>query len=1569
MRVKKGTYAVLFLAALCCWERAIAQSVFISEIVADNDGSLIDSDGDNPDWIELYNVGGSPVDLAGWYLTDTTNDLVKWQFPATTMASNEFLLVFASGKDRAVSGAELHTSFKLSADGEELLLIRPDGTTVEDRITFPALQEDHSYGYRFSGGSEPEVLVASGAPCTARIPTNEWDAVGWTETSYDDSGWQSGNTGVGYETGSGFESLIGLDVEAMRGVNESVYIRIPFEVEDADGAATLTLSMKYDDGFVAYINGTRVMQSAQVPSSLSWQSGATTYHDDAAAVLFDAFSLDSYASLLHSGTNLLAIHGLNYALTSSDLLFVPKLEASFNQGEIDTAAAGLLETPTPGYANASIAYAGYVETPVTSPGRGFYEAALQVTVSNRTAGATIRYTTDGSTPTESSPEYTGPVTVSETTCFRVGAFVDGWKPSYPRTDTYIFVDDVASQPKTTDTINGQSLEYGMDQDVVSTTYYDASNQVVTVQDALKAIPSISLTTDYDNLYNADTGIYVNPLERWEVPASAELINPDGSEGFHVNAGLRIRGGASRRPQRPKHSFRLFFRDDYGDGKLEFPMFEDEGVDEFRKLDLRTAQNYNWAYSKDSRNTFLRDVFSRDTAAAMGDAYTRSRYYHLYLNGEYWGLFMTEERPVADFAESYFGGDADDYDAVKVISWTDPGAYSIEVTDGTLDAYNRLYAAAMAGFADHADYFALMGLDANGEPNAGKECLLDVDNLIDYLLIIYHMGASDNGITKFINNNGKVNNIYALYNRVNPDGFKWMQHDTEHGLDTTTSADRTGPFDNSNFTLAEYFNAQTLHEKLSVNEEYKIKFADRVYKHYYNGGALVQTNCEARIDSRAAQIDRAIVANAARWGSTNRDRETWVSAVATTRAWLNGRRATVIGYLDADGLIPSIDPPQISLAGGEVADGTLVALSASAGTVYFTTDGTDPRAIGGGIAGEAFTDDIIITRPTHLKARAYNGSEWSALAEATYWTPEIPLAVTELMYHAPDGNPHDFIEVKNVSAETVTLKGYKLDNAIDFKFKNAAQNELAPGEYLVVVDDVDAFNATYFTNGVNIAGEFSGDFSNSGEEVDLEFRDNDLISFSYSDARNWPQAADGAGHSLVALAIDDEESGSLDYGGNWRASTYAGGSPGYADPAAFTRVVINEITAHTDTGDPAPYDSNDEIELFNPTDSAVTLDDFYLSDDLEDLSQWAIPDGTVIEAHGFVVFDEDDFHPDRVSGFGLDKAGEQVVLSASGHVVDAVRFKGQENGVSLGRYPDGAENWITTQPTPAEPNEPAELPVWISEVMYNPLLSGNDLEYVLLENSSSSSVTLENDTGTCRIDGGVSFDFPAGTSIPAGDRLWILSFNPTNTFKLALFCAAYDLTAAHETFVGGYSGSLSDRGERIALERPQDSDDPLNPLDISWVVVDELYYFDQSPWPENADGTGYPLIRIGRSDWIAPTEEDTDGDLMQDNWEMAHFQSLEQAEADWDFDGQSNLEEYIADSNPTNAASQFVVEGYDVGTLSWTAITGRTYSVYWTDSLTNRFVRIASGLTTGSYTDHARAGTPGPHYYCIEVELE
>lgn len=142
---------------------------YISEFMASNTrtsgtGSLLDENGETSDWIEIYNPSGVTVNLDGWYLTDSSGNLTKWRFPATNLAGGGFLVVFASGKDRSIPGARLHTSFTLSSSGEYLGLVKPDGSTVTSHYSpnYPFQVPDVSYGYTQAGS--PPGYTTSASP-------------------------------------------------------------------------------------------------------------------------------------------------------------------------------------------------------------------------------------------------------------------------------------------------------------------------------------------------------------------------------------------------------------------------------------------------------------------------------------------------------------------------------------------------------------------------------------------------------------------------------------------------------------------------------------------------------------------------------------------------------------------------------------------------------------------------------------------------------------------------------------------------------------------------------------------------------------------------------------------------------------------------------------------------------------------------------------------------------------------------------------------------------------------------------------------------------------------------------------------------------------------------------------------------------------------------------------------------------------------------------------------------------------------------------------------------------------
>lgn len=503
----------------------------------------------------------------------------------------------------------------------------------------------------------------------------------------------------------------------------------------------------------------------------------------------------------------------------------------------------------------------------------------------------------------------------------------------------------------------------------------------------------------------------------------------------------------------------------------------------------------------------------------------------------------------------------------------------------------------------------------------------------------------------------------------------------------------------------------------------------------------------------------------------------------------------------------------------------------------------------------------------------NTNRWSHWSDPLQFVAGEPLGadilqnlrITEVMYNPGDGGAYDndeyeFIELKNIGDSGVLdLSSVSFTDGILFDFAAGDIQSLAAGEFVLVVRNKAAFESRYGTElSSRIAGQYATaqndqKLANEGEVLRLEDTWNGVITeFEYRDGRGWPLAADGGGHSLVPLAsaLEGQPHGSTHYGGNWRASAFIHGSPGADDPELPTTVVINEIVAHTDYFDPArpEYDSNDWIELYNTAGSTVALNgDWYLSDTADDLKKWRLPN-VDLAAHAFVTFDEvSGFHNPISTGFGLNKGGEEVFLSylpgdGTDRIVDCVTFKGQENFVSLGRYPDGAPWWFALPPTRDAANGIPYRGLVFSEIMYHPV--DNMYEYIELHNPTGQTAPLYGEHGACRIDGGVRYAFPAGLSLGAGQRLVLVPFDPViDVAAWAQFKADYNvstLTPGVNVF-GPYEGNLSNAGERIALEKPEPPDLP--DLDIPWVIVDEVIYGDHAPWPEAPDGDGDALRRV------------------------------------------------------------------------------------------------------------------------------
>jgi hypothetical protein len=171
-------------------------------------------------------------------LTDDPTDLRRWQFPVATPAvvlnPGERRLIRASGKDRKVAADRLHTNFKLESSGGYVALVQPDGLTVEHSYNYPQQVQDISYGIP----TPPwQAVVPAGAAGKAKVPLSAGDmGAGWnSDPVYDDSTWQPGQSGFGYDTSGSYGALLGPggDLQSsMFNVNATALVRIVFNVAD-----------------------------------------------------------------------------------------------------------------------------------------------------------------------------------------------------------------------------------------------------------------------------------------------------------------------------------------------------------------------------------------------------------------------------------------------------------------------------------------------------------------------------------------------------------------------------------------------------------------------------------------------------------------------------------------------------------------------------------------------------------------------------------------------------------------------------------------------------------------------------------------------------------------------------------------------------------------------------------------------------------------------------------------------------------------------------------------------------------------------------------------------------------------------------------------------------------------------------------------------------------------------------------------------------------------------------------------------------------------------------------------
>ncbi len=1129
------------------------------------------------------------------------------------------------------------------------------------------------------------------------------------------------------------------------------------------------------------------------------------------------------------------------------------------------AGARYFTTPTPGAAN-STPFTSVASAPVFSKRHGFVNTPFMLTLTSATPGSVIRYTLDGSAPTDThGDEYLAPISISKTSVVRAATFKAGALASVSVTRSYVFLADVQQQ-----SLDGQApdgwpalwgnhiVDYGMDPRIVNSPTYGP-----TFRSDLKSIPTISLVMDLPDLFDPTLGIYANPEQRgedWERPVSVELLDPDGSDpGFQINAGIRIRGGASRSSDNPKHSFHILARGRYGAAELDYPLFGSEGASSTARFDLRCEQIASWHYTHDANTDFVRDEFARANQLALGQPGARGDFYHLYINGQYWGLYNTQERVRASFGQRYFGGKESDYDVVGLENTS-----GTAVKDGTFDSWVRLHNAAKAGLTSNAAYMKVQGLNPDGTRNPAFERLLDVDSLIVYMVAGIYQGINDAPPSY-----GTQNNWFALKSRRGDFGWRFFLHDSELSMydinDNLISAEPAEkPFEGLD---PEGSNPWHVWEVLRRNPEFRLRVADHLQRAFFNGGALTPASAGERFRALAQKVDRAVVGESARWGDAGGGffpgpfleengqvidiptiddkgvggggegrepftREDWVKATyeRQLRDYIPGRSEIVLQQFKDAHLYPATTAPEFSQFGGTFQPGFELTITnpSGAGVVYYTLDGKDPRRLGGAINAGArpYAAPLLLDRRTTVKARVKNGNDWSALVSAEFVPAQdlTGLRITEIFYHPTglDGanDDQEFLELKNTGTTPLNLGGYHFTSGIVYTFPD--NTVLAPGAFWVLARNAAALGAP--SNGI-----FDGKLSDSGETLTLATREGGkVLNVTYGDSAPWPITPDGLGFSLVPANDGDNDDPT-----SWRASAHIGGSPGADDPdPQIPHNIVNEVLASSDT-------NSNAVEFICPG-SPVG---WWLSDDPKQPKKFRIESVGVIVIEPTVAISPPVqiihyFIPQTsfASAFTLKRTGGSIWLFSADNAGELTgyahgfKYGATDAGVSVGRHFNsvGEEQFVAQSASTigAQNAGPRQGEVVINEINYQPGNGGD--EFVELRNTTTSVVAMDG----WELDG-LAFTFPAGASIAADGIALVVSLEPD------VFRAKYKVAAEVPIF-GPAPGILQNSGERLTLAKP-------GPVDgsggVSLITVDSVRYNDRSPWPPAAAGSGPSLQRM------------------------------------------------------------------------------------------------------------------------------
>jgi hypothetical protein len=1178
-------------------------------------------DGKYPDWIELYNPTDTAINLSGYRISDDPSTPNKWAFPEYTIPSKGYFVVFATGKDRKPFIPE-------TVEAWESVITQGDE-------------------WRYLEGHE--------------APPSDWDSL-----DFDDSSWELGASGFGWGDDD--------DATVITSNPTSIYIRKEFYIEDINDVEDCVMHLDYDDGFLATMNGIHIAEdNIRVMDFTPVRYNTTALAEHEAQIHSggnpDTFQIKSFESVLRTGKNVLAIRvhskwsvdddltaipffsmllsqppqearGIpailrpllmsqlpekiyphtNFRLSSSgetvvltdptgtkiDEIEVVPLAADFTYGRQPDGAGTLhvFHAATPEQANTTSPFPGFTDDPISmSPEGGFHSGSVTVELTGADPGSDIFYTLDGDEPTTFSEPYTGPFMISKSTAVRARAYRDGIMSSHMVTKTYI-------------------LNYE------------------------PTMPVVSVTTTPTNLWNGDTGIYVegnhgtrhysNLFKFWERPCHVELYEVDGTQGIDQDAGVRLHGRASK--FNALKGLALFARDRYGDDSFSYPVIPTVPQDEYYSFILRPGAG-------DWKKAIFRDLLGAYMVKDLNIDVMDGRPAVVFLNGEYWGIHNIREKQNEEYLEDHHNIDPDNVDLMELYHGMKV-RIPPSVLEGTADNYNAM-----------VDY--LKDNDLNDpEVYEHVKSIIDIDSYLDH-----HVAGLYNANQDWMGNN------YKCWRDRGPEGiWRFLYFDLDHaygGKSPTNYMDNMVRFLTNPDGPKSAYPAWTtvIIRRLFTSDEFRDDFINRTAD--FLNTVFDPDRIVGLTEDVQAMYEPEMSRHVSRWSSAGVSRSSWDSHVSIIKTFARKRnpyiREHVIDYWDLGGT-SEVTLDVSDAAGGVITISTVKPDAYPWSGTYFQNVPVEITALpnpGYAFAGWEGLEQVA-------KPAAWDAILTTTLPDSLSLTAVFEpssdsmnsVVITEINHDsAADFGTGDWIELYNGYETPLDVSGWRIRDDDDIQsYVLPLHTTIDPGGYLVVAREVLAFTEL-FPGVTTVVGGFAFGFDGN-DAVRLYDAAGDLVDIvNYDTGLYWPSGADGTG-STLGLRGTDLDNGTPD---NWGV-TLPNGTPGA--PNTFTEgslIVINEINYNPSVEVP----SEDWVELYNTGAEAIDLSGWVLRDDNDDHT-FTLPSGTMIDADGYLVLCRDAAAFAAVFPtvgnaigsfiFGLSNNGDTVRLfDAGGVLVDVVVY--------------------------------------------------------------------------------------------------------------------------------------------------------------------------------------------------------------------------------------------------------------------------------------------------------------------------